>query len=200
MARHTHTDAALTISDAARLCGVDRRTLRRSIQAGRLTLDAQHCLSREALVAAGYLDARAPLETPHEAPHVTPQETPHELPLVTALLAHLEQLTRTIVALHQEVILLREDLRQTPQRRRSLTPHDAAPIAEMPQDDAAPMPHHDALTPQETPQDVTPVAAVPQTDTAPVPHHEALLPQEDTAPVAAVPQGRPATGKGSLER
>ena len=136
----------LTISAAARVCGVDRRTLQRAVQAGRLTLDAQHCVSREALVAAGYLDARAPLETPQEEPHVTPHETPHELPLVTALLAHLEQLTRTIVALHQEVILLRGDLRQPPQRRRSLTPHDtthdtthvmphdAAPVADTPHD------------------------------------------------------------------
>ena len=47
---------AFTVSAAARLCGVDRRTLQRAIQAGRLPLDAQHCLSREALIAAGYLE------------------------------------------------------------------------------------------------------------------------------------------------
>ena len=47
---------AFTVSAAARLCSVDRRTLQRAIQAGRLSLDAQHCLSREALIAAGYLD------------------------------------------------------------------------------------------------------------------------------------------------
>jgi hypothetical protein len=41
---------AFTVSAAARLCGVDRRTLPRAIQAGRLPLDAQHCLSREALM------------------------------------------------------------------------------------------------------------------------------------------------------
>ena len=154
MARQTHTDAALTISAAARVCGCDRRTLQRAVQAGRLTLDAQHCLSREALVAAGYLDAPMPHDTPQMTPQVTPQETPQELPLVTALLAHLEQLTRTIVALHQEVILLREDLRQTPQRRRSPTPQSTPRTTPH---DAAPVPHHDALTPQA--RTATPVGA-----------------------------------------
>jgi len=59
---------AFTVSAAARLCGVDRRTLQRAIQAGRLPLDAQHCLSREALIAAGYLDAPPPQSTPQRTP------------------------------------------------------------------------------------------------------------------------------------
>lgn len=53
-----------TISAAARVCGVDRRTLQRAIHAGRLQLDAQHCLSREDLIAAGYLMAYSPQATP----------------------------------------------------------------------------------------------------------------------------------------
>jgi hypothetical protein len=64
---------AFTVSAAARLCGVDRRTLQRAIQAGRLPLVAQHCLSREALIAAGYLDAVPPQGTPQD----TPQDMPH---------------------------------------------------------------------------------------------------------------------------
>jgi hypothetical protein len=225
-----------TISEAARLCGVNRRTLQRAIQAGRLLLTVEHLVDIADLRRAGYSVPVSQLDTApmpqhaapaaHEVRHaaVTPQDTPQELPLVTALLAHLEQLTRTIVALHQEVILLREDLRQTPQGRRSFAPHDlrhtagepqgdAAPVprhdALTPQDaphyvtppplveprDDAPVPHHDALTPQEPPQPVTPVAAVPQGDAAPVPHHTTLTPQ-DTAPVAAMPRGSEATPAG----
>ena len=67
---------AFTVSAAARLCGVDRRTLQRAIQAGRLPLDAQHCLSRGDLIAAGYLDAVAPQSTPHETSHGTPRYAP----------------------------------------------------------------------------------------------------------------------------
>ena len=102
---------AFTVSAAARLCGVDRRTLQHAIQAGRLPLDAQHCLSREALITAGYLEA-APQPTRQETPH----ETPQELMQATALLALLERLTVAITDLHEEVCSLREDLRQMPQR------------------------------------------------------------------------------------
>src|SRR4030095_15143424 len=45
----------LAISAAARLCQCDRRTLQRAIHAGRLHLDAPHGLSREELIATGYL-------------------------------------------------------------------------------------------------------------------------------------------------
>jgi hypothetical protein len=68
--------ATLTISAAARLCHCDRRSLQRAIHAGRLHLDAQHCLSREELMATGYLI----VETPQDAPHSTPQETPQQTP------------------------------------------------------------------------------------------------------------------------
>ena len=90
----------LTVSAAARLCGVDRRTLQRAIQAGRLPLDAQHCLSRDALIAAGYLDA-----TPQETPQGTPHDMPQELEQATALLALLAQLTTAITDLHAVVSL-----------------------------------------------------------------------------------------------
>src|SRR4029450_1496980 len=103
---------AFTVSAAARLCGVDRRTLQRAIQAGRLPLDAQHCLSREALIAAGYLDAVTPQDTSQDAPQDTSQDMPQELGQATALLALLERLTTAITDLHAEVRSLRDDLRQ----------------------------------------------------------------------------------------
>jgi hypothetical protein len=62
--------ATLTISAAARLCHCDRRTLQRAIHAGRLHLDAQHCLSREELMATGYLIV--------ETPQVAPQDLPYD--------------------------------------------------------------------------------------------------------------------------
>jgi hypothetical protein len=158
---------AFTISAAARLCGVDRRTLQRAIQAGRLPLDAQHCLSREALIAAGYLDATTPQVTPQDTPQATPQDTPHGMPQelvqATALLALLEQLTTAITDLHEEVRSLREDLRQLPQR----TPQErrrgasTAPQA-TPQD----TPHAAPPVPQGPPQDMRHAAAAPQVSPA----------------------------------
>jgi hypothetical protein len=159
---------AFTVSAAARLCGVDRRTLQRAIQAGRLPLDAQHCLSREALIAAGYLDATTPQAMPQDTsqampqimPQDTSQDTSQELGQATALLALLERLTIAITDLHAEVRSLRDDLRQMPQGRRrgvSTTPQ---------------------ATPQDTPQDA---AAVPQG------------PPQDLRHAAGAPQGRPAT-------
>ena len=128
--------ATLTVSAAARLCGVDRRTLQRAIHAGRLSLDAQHGLSREALIAAGYLDP-APRYTPQITPQSLPQDTsqgmPQELEQATALLALLSQLTSAITALHEEVRELRDELRQLRQRRRrhvSVRPHPTPQILE----------------------------------------------------------------------
>src|SRR5215471_633628 len=118
--------ATLAVSTAARLCGVARRTLQRAIQAGRLPLDAQHCLTRDALIAAGYLDA-------------TPQGMSQDLEQVTILLALLAQLTTAITDLHAEVRELRAELRQLPQRRRrpgAFTPHPTSQV-----------------TPRSTPQD-----------------------------------------------
>jgi len=66
----------LTIAAAARLCGCHRRTLQRAIHAGRLQLDAQHRLSREELIAAGYLI----VETPQDAPQQTPLRAPQDMP------------------------------------------------------------------------------------------------------------------------
>jgi hypothetical protein len=150
---------AFTISAAARLCGVDRRTLQRAIHAGRLHLDAQHCLSREGLIAAGYFVA----STPQEEPQSTPQSTPQMAPL----LALLEHHATAIADLHQEVRHLREDPRHvshdTPheaphQRRRKAvtmphgTPHERSQSSDAPQATPRGAPHY---TPHVTPQ-ITP--------------------------------------------
>ncbi len=167
-----------TLSAAARVCGCDRRTLQRAVQAGRLTLDAQHCLSREALVAAGYLDAPTPQGTPHETPLITPQETPHGAALVPQGTPHvLEHLMTLLAAIAEDLHALRERLvprRATvtplersaaapPQVTPQVTPHAAPLPQEAPHGDAASLPHHDTLTPHDPPQ-YTPqsVADMPQ--------------------------------------
>jgi hypothetical protein len=173
---------AFTVSAAARLCGVDRRTLQRAIQAGRLPLDAQHCLSREALIAAGYLDAVTPhgmpQSTPHEPsqdmPQSTPQDMPQELVQASALLALLERLTTAITDLHEEVRSLREDLRQLPQR----TPQErrrGAPTA--PHDTPYDTPHAAPPVPQGSPQEVRHAAAAPQVNPATPTRPHGLPPQ-----------------------
>lgn len=96
--------AALTIAAAARLCGVDRRTLQRAIHAGRLALDAQHCLSREDLRRAGYLTTAAPQGHATAAPHLDAADTPHQV----------ERLTMAIEALVVAVEALRQQLASQP--------------------------------------------------------------------------------------
>jgi hypothetical protein len=46
--------AKLTISDAARACRVARSTLQRAVNAGRLSLDADHQVDTAELLRAGY--------------------------------------------------------------------------------------------------------------------------------------------------
>jgi hypothetical protein len=74
-----------SLAAAARLCHCDRRTLQRTIHSGRLPLDAQHRLSREAVLAAGYLVAEMPQETPQGQPHSTPLVAPQNTPLLALL-------------------------------------------------------------------------------------------------------------------
>ena len=130
-----------TVSAAARLCGVDRRTIQRALHSGRLHLDADHCLSREELITTGYLID----DTPQAMPQDASQGMPQELEQATALLALLAQLTTAITALHAEVRELRDELRQLPQRRRR---HRAARPPQTPQD----TPHSPSqIRPQDAP-------------------------------------------------
>jgi hypothetical protein len=66
----------LTISQAARVCGVARTTLQRAIRQGRLALDANHCVDTEALREAGYLVKAAPWDTATQHPDAAPMQHP----------------------------------------------------------------------------------------------------------------------------
>src|SRR5262245_28858793 len=58
--------AKLTISDAARACRVARSTLQRAINAGRLSLDAEHRIDTAELMRAGYTLHAALQERAHQ--------------------------------------------------------------------------------------------------------------------------------------
>ncbi len=88
----------LTISAAARLCGVDRRTLQRAVHAGRLRLDARQGLRERDLVAAGYLVREAPQDAPQPTPQPTPQHADRS-PILGDLATRLARLERTVAAL-----------------------------------------------------------------------------------------------------
>jgi hypothetical protein len=124
--------AQLTISAAARLCHMDRRTLQRAIHADRLHLDAHHCLSTDELILAGYLITDTPQETPQVTPQYAPQETPHITPQEMPLLPLLERLALAMEGLVDEVRQLREDLRQTPQAAPQRVRRTRAPTPQSP--------------------------------------------------------------------
>ena len=129
--------APLTISAAARLCHCDRRTLQRAIHAGRLHLDAEHCLSREELIAVGYLIADTPQDTPQSAPQDTP------------LLALLARLTTAVEGVWQELRALREQQPPMPLAAPQDTPHvtpQGAP-RETPQEEPRPAPQPSSQIP-----------------------------------------------------
>lgn len=94
--------STLTISAAARRCGVHRRTLQRAIRQGRLSLTPDAQLTLEALAQAGYT-AETPQDTPHrtagdtashtaEVPQVTPQVLGRMLEVLTNIASSLSLL------------------------------------------------------------------------------------------------------------
>jgi hypothetical protein len=121
--------SSLTISAAARLCHMDRRTLQRAIHAGRLHLDAHHCLSTDELLLAGYLLEDTPHGTPQgvpwDTPHSPPQDAPQEPPQAAPLLPVLNRLTLAVEDLVHEVRQLREGMAQSPQAAPHSPPQDA---------------------------------------------------------------------------
>lgn len=129
---------ALSISAAARHCGVHRRTLQRAIRAGRLRLTADAHLTTAALAQAGYT-AAAPHGTPHHAagdtapqtaaaPHVTPQVLERMLEVLTSMATSLailcERLTPQAEPQRQTAASPQVAPRRTPQRRATGTPHE----------------------------------------------------------------------------
>ena len=98
---------SLTISDAARRCGVTRRTLQRAISTGRLTLTPEHRVTTTALEHAGYTPAPAPPRPVTATPPI--QEVTQHLARVV------ERLDRLITLLEAQ-----QDA-GTPQRRDTAT-------------------------------------------------------------------------------
>jgi hypothetical protein len=119
-----------TIAAAARLCHCDRRTLQRAIRRGTLHLDANHCLSREDLLLAGYLVTDTPLAAPQVPPQDIPLVTPQVTPLATPLLSLLERLTIALEGIWHELQRL-QPAAPSPQTMPQATPQ-AAPLVPPP--------------------------------------------------------------------
>jgi hypothetical protein len=65
--------AKLTLSQAARACGVARTTIQRAVKTGRLSLDAEHLVDTAELLRVGYQVDAAVL---HAAAPQLPRQTP----------------------------------------------------------------------------------------------------------------------------
>jgi hypothetical protein len=119
--------AKLTISDAARACGVARTTIQRAVKTGRLSLDAEHCVDTAELLRVGYqldaavLHAASQQETLHTQQGAAPQHStmqhpaaaPHDLQLVRQ---ERDALQRERDLLVQQVDMLRS-MHQTTQQQ-----------------------------------------------------------------------------------
>ena len=89
----------LSISEAARACGVARTTLQRAIRTGRLSLDTEHRVDTSELLRAGYQVDAAALHAVMQRDHaVTPQNA-----------APLRSSTPQPDATQQELALLRQE-------------------------------------------------------------------------------------------
>ena len=126
---------AFTIADAARRCGVTRRTLQRAIQHGRLRLTPDHRLTGDALSQAGYTVTTGPQER-GTAP--TPlQEVSQRL---TQVIERLDRLITLLEAQQDAGTPQRRDT-ETPQRQTSRIRSDTT--APHRSDDAATAPAFD---------------------------------------------------------
>ena len=119
--------AELTISEAAQACGVNRSTLQRAVQAGRLSLTQDHRVDTAELLRAGFtLHAAPPPQVPQGRQDVqqvaAPQSPAHAAPLPhgVAPAAPMPQetaaLQQRLAALERENALLREVLEDVRQR------------------------------------------------------------------------------------
>jgi hypothetical protein len=132
----------LTISEAARRCGVPRSTLQRAIQAGRLVLTPSHQLTETALIQAGYLDVSGALLERSTSPG--PQQELRAM--LRAMKRSMQQMLRVLTTLEARVQTLQERSSQTPPaalQERSRPDASVAPHAALhgPPDAA----RHDAL-------------------------------------------------------
>src|SRR5262249_45268021 len=91
--------AKLTLSDAARACGVARTTIQRAVRTGRVSLDAEHQVDTAELLRAGYQLDAAVLHA--ASPHVTAPAQQNAAPAQHPTPQH--------AAHTQEVLLLRQE-------------------------------------------------------------------------------------------
>ena len=127
--------AELTISDAAKACGVNCSTLQRAVQAGRLSLTPDHRVDTAELLRAGFRLHAAPVPQGPQGRQAVPQAAALQTPDTAAPLPHgdapdagLPQGTaamqQRIAALERENALLREVLDDV--RQRSLVDQHTA--------------------------------------------------------------------------
>ena len=121
----------LPIADAARRCGVTRRTLQRAIHTGRLTLTPDHRVTVTALAQAGYTPQAAP-QRPVTAATQFQEVTQHLVHVVERL----DRLITLLEAQHDTGTLPRRDTATpprhtagTPQRQEGRRRRDAAATA-----------------------------------------------------------------------
>ncbi|HEY5866479.1 MAG TPA: hypothetical protein VI542_13180 [Candidatus Tectomicrobia bacterium] len=125
----------LTISDAARVCGVNRSTLQRAVQAGRLSLTPDHRVDTAELLRAGFTLHAAPVPQVPQGRQAVPQAAALQPPTPAAPLpqgaAHAADMPheaavmqQRIAALERENALLHEVLEDV--RQRSLVDQHTA--------------------------------------------------------------------------
>ena len=107
--------AKLSISDAARACRVARSTLQRAINAGRLSLDAEHRIDTAELMRAGYTLHAALQQRTQPTPHAAlqdaaPRSTPTRQDAAGDAPTNAALMQQTIAALERENALLRAAL------------------------------------------------------------------------------------------
>jgi hypothetical protein len=134
--------AQLTISDAARRCGVARRTLQRAVRAGRLALTPDHRVTLAALQHAGYTPAT---ETQGDATATPLRQGRTSQAMTQGMSQGLSQALSPLVDRLDSVIALLEALRHT------LEQQDAAAAPR--RQDARLSQGHAAATPPEPPPD-----------------------------------------------
>jgi Recombinase len=135
----------LTIAAAARLCGCPRSTLQRAIRAGRLHLDAAHCLDPDELTRAGYL-ATPGARQPH-AP-AAQQSHPAGLQGHEVLLRDMQRSMERVVDALDRLTTAVQQMQQMQQERSSRTLPPAARTLQPRDIPADPPPTAPAPSPQ----------------------------------------------------
>jgi hypothetical protein len=98
--------AKLTLSDAARACGVARTTIQRAVKTGRLSLDAEHLVDTAELLRVGYQVDAAVL---HAASQQPPRQTPQNAALTDSIPQRSDAAPLEFQLLRQERDMLQQE-------------------------------------------------------------------------------------------